>query len=95
MHPYKVEFVQHLGIRVSIHRLEFIAWFSTQFHNDPLIFNHILWTDESKCTNNNIMNERNHRYWDLNDINPHWSSDTDFQTVWGMNICLGLLTESL
>jgi len=71
MYPYKVDFVQHLRAGDSIRRLEFIAWFTVQFHNDPLFVNHIFWTDESKFINNGIMNKQNHRYWD--DTNPYWS----------------------
>jgi hypothetical protein len=62
MHPYKINFVQHLCAGVSIRRLEFIAWFNVKFFDDPLIVNHVLWSDESKFTNNGIMNKQNHRY---------------------------------
>jgi len=63
MHPYKCDFVQHLRAGDSTRRLEFIAWFNIQFHYNPLIVNRILWSDESKFTNNGIMNKQNHRYW--------------------------------
>jgi len=75
--------VQHLRAGDSFHRLEFIAWFNTKLCYNPLIVNQILWSDESKFTNNGIMNKENHRYWD--GTNPHWSRDTNFQTVWGIN----------
>jgi hypothetical protein len=54
MHPYKIDLVQHLRAGDFTLRLEFIAWFNIQFHNNPLIINHILWSDESKFTNNVI-----------------------------------------
>jgi hypothetical protein len=76
MHPYKVDFVQHLRVGDSIHWLEFIAWFIIKFYNNPLIINHILWSDGSKFTNNGVMNKQNYRYWD--DTNPHWSRETNF-----------------
>lgn len=93
MHPYKIDLVQHLRAGDSTRRLEFIAWFNIQFHNYPLIVNHILWSDESKFTNNGIMNKQNHRYWD--DTNPHWSRETNFQTVWGINVWCGLVGGKL
>lgn len=93
MHPYKCDFVQHLRAGDSTRRLEFIAWFNIQFHYNPLIVNRILWSDESKFTNNGIMNKQNHRYWD--DTNPHWSRETNFQTVWGINVWCGLIGGKL
>jgi len=63
----------------SIRRFDFIALFNTKLYDNPLIVNHILWSDESKFTNNKIMNKQNHRYWD--DTNPQWSRETNFQTV--------------
>ncbi|CAI6375452.1 unnamed protein product [Macrosiphum euphorbiae] len=91
--------IRHVALEIGIsygdstRRLEFIAWFNIQFHNNPLIVNHILWSDESKFTNNGIMNKQNHRYWD--DTNPHWSRETNFQTVWGINVWCGLVGEKL
>jgi len=77
----------------STRRLDFIAWFNIKFYHNPLIVNHIFWSDESKFTNNGIMNKQNHRYWD--DTNPHWSLETNFQTVWGINVWCGLVGGKL
>ncbi|KAL4148133.1 hypothetical protein QTP88_002426 [Uroleucon formosanum] len=52
MHRYKINFVQHLRAGDSIHRLEFIAWFNIKLYDNPMIVNHILWSDKSKFTNN-------------------------------------------
>jgi len=71
MHPYKPDFVQHLRIGDFERRLEFLAWFNVQLDVDNSFYNRILWTDESKFTNNGIMNKQNHRFWD--DTNPYWS----------------------
>ncbi|VVC25063.1 Protein of unknown function DUF4817 [Cinara cedri] len=92
MHPYKIDFVQHLRAGDSIRRLEFIAWFNIKFYDNPLIVNQILWTDESKFTNNGIMNKQNNRYWD--NTNPHWSHETNFQ-IWGINVWCGLVGGKL
>jgi hypothetical protein len=94
MHPFKMNLVQHLRATDFTRRLEFIAWFSAvQFHDDPSIVSHILWTDESKFTNNGIMNKQNNRYWD--NTNPHWSRETNFQTVWEINVWCGLVGGKL
>ncbi|XP_008185485.1 uncharacterized protein LOC103310101 [Acyrthosiphon pisum] len=77
----------------SIRRLEFIAWFNTKLYDNPLIDNQFFWSDESKFTNNGIMNKQNHRYWD--DTNPHWSRETNFQTIWGINVWCGLVGGKL
>ena len=66
-----------------------MSWFSIKFEIDNLFYNSILWTDESKFTNNGIMNKQNNRFWD--DTNPHWSRVTNFQTVWGINVWCGLI----
>ncbi|CAI6348722.1 unnamed protein product [Macrosiphum euphorbiae] len=89
MHAYKPEFVQHLRIGDSERRLQFLSWFSVQFEIDNLFYKNILWTDESKFTNNGVMNKQNNRFWD--DTNPHWSRETNFQTVWGINVWCGLI----
>jgi len=89
MHAYKPEFVQHLRIGDSERRLQFLSWFSVQFEIDNLFYKNILWTDESKFTNNGVMNKQNNRFCD--DTNPHWSRETNFQTVWGINVWCGLI----
>jgi hypothetical protein len=52
--------------------------FMTAVDENPLILNSILWTDESKFTNNGVINKQNSRYWD--DQNPHWILETNNQT---------------
>ncbi|XP_022170059.1 uncharacterized protein LOC111033573 [Myzus persicae] len=54
--------------------------------DDPLLINHILWTDESKFTNNGILNKQNNLYW--SNENPHCTVPTNFQTCWGTNVGL-------
>ncbi|XP_060855227.1 uncharacterized protein LOC132932896 [Metopolophium dirhodum] len=55
MHAYKPEFVQHLRIGDSERRLQLLSWFSVQFEIDNLFYKNILWTDESKFTNNGTV----------------------------------------
>jgi len=76
--PYKPDFVQNVRITDSEKRLHFISWFTVTSEDDPLLLNNILWTDESKFTNNGVLNKQNNRYWS-ND-NLHWAVPTNFQT---------------
>jgi len=54
---------------------------------------YILWTDERKFINNGVINKQNKRFWAIN--NPHWPLKTNFQTVWGTNVCCGILGDSI
>ncbi|VVC39872.1 Hypothetical protein CINCED_3A019645 [Cinara cedri] len=63
--------VQHLRQGDAVWRLTFVAWLMTGLDENPLILNSILWTDESKFTNNGVINKQNNRYWDIQ--NPHWT----------------------
>jgi len=39
------------------------------------------------------MNKQNHRFWD--NTNPHLSRETNFQTIWGINVWCGLFNGKL
>lgn len=93
MHPYRPDLVQHLRQGDADRRLTFVAWLMTGLDENPLILNSILWTDESKFTNNGVINKQNNRYWD--DQNPHWTFETNNQTVWGINVWCGLIGSKL
>ncbi|VVC30822.1 Hypothetical protein CINCED_3A002528 [Cinara cedri] len=71
----KADFVTHLRIGDYERRLQFVAWFNVQFEIKNIFYNRILWTDDSKFTNNAIMNRQNNRFW--HDTNPHWSQETN------------------
>lgn len=45
---------------------------------------------ESKFTYNEY---NNHKFWDS--INPHWSRETNFLGVWGINVRCGLIGGNL
>jgi len=69
--------MQHLRQGDAKCRLTFIARIITEINNDPLFLNYILWTDESKFTNNGILNKQNNRYWSSE--NPHCAVETNYQ----------------
>lgn len=93
LHPYRPDLVQHLRQGDAERRITFISWLVTKLEDYPNILNCILWTDESKFTNNGIINRQNNRYWD--DQNPHWMFETNNQSVWGTNVWCGLLGGKL
>lgn len=54
---YNADFVQHLHTEGSERKLKLLACYKVQFEIDNLFHNRILWTEESKFTNNGIINE--------------------------------------
>ena len=71
--------MQYLRQGDAERRIMFIYWLVTQLEDNPIILNYILWTDESKFTNNGVINKQNNRYWDTQ--NPHWVFETNNQCV--------------
>lgn len=92
-HAYRPNIIQHLIPDDSGRRLTFIAWLMVKIQEEPLFLNYVCWTDESKFTNNGVINKQNNRYW--SDTNPHWTNDSNFQHVWGTNVWCGLLCGRL
>ncbi|KAL4123158.1 hypothetical protein QTP88_015381 [Uroleucon formosanum] len=91
--PYKPDLVHHLRAGDSERRLLFIAWVLVKIEDNPQFLKYVLWTDESKFTNNGVINKQNNRFWASN--NPHWAFETNFQTVWGTNVWCGILGDSI
>jgi len=92
-HPYRPDLVQHLRQGDAERRIMFISWLVTQLEDNPFILKYILWTDESKFTNNGVINKQNNRYWDTQ--NPHWVFETNNQCIWGTNVWCGLIGGKL
>jgi len=85
--------VQQLKIGDSERRLSFIQWLINKKDFEPLIFNNILWTDESKFMTNGILNRHNAHYW--TDENPHRMRESKFQTFSGINVWCGIIGNQL
>jgi hypothetical protein len=92
-HPYRPNLVQNLVPGDSERRLTFVAWLLVQTQEEQRFLDYICWTDESKFTNNGIINKQNNRYW--SDSNPFWTNDINFQHVWGTNVWCGLVGGKL
>jgi len=71
----------------------FIAWVLVKIEDNPQFLKYVLCTDESKFTNNGVINKQNNRFWARN--NPHWVLETNFQTVWGTNMWCGILGDAI
>ncbi|KAL4132126.1 hypothetical protein QTP88_009335 [Uroleucon formosanum] len=61
--PYKPDLVHHLRAEDSERRLLFIAWVLVKIEDNPQFLKYVLWTDESKFTNNGVINKQNNRFW--------------------------------
>lgn len=92
-HPYKVHLTQGLVPADPERRLNFIAEMSVQSNDDPSFLGKILWSDESRFHNNGIVNRHNCHYWSQE--NPKWMRETNFQTIWGINVWCGLFNGRL
>lgn len=70
-----------------------VAHFLTKIDEEPDFLTNILWTDESRFTNNGMINRHNSHYW--SDSNPNWTKDVNFQVKWGINVWCGILGDNL
>jgi len=92
-HPFKMTLVQHLRLTDGPRRLQFIAWLIATCEEDHEVLNKIMWTDESKFTNNGIVNRHNHHFWTT--VNPHWTHVHNFQNKISINVWCGILNGYL
>lgn len=92
-HPFKIHLTQSLTPADPERRLNFIAEMLVKIEDDPDFLNKILWSDESRFHNNGIVNRHNCHYWSAE--NPRWVRETNFQTVWGINVWCGLFNGRL
>jgi hypothetical protein len=63
MYPYKPDLVQHLCLGNYERKITFVSWLVSKLEDNLIILNFILWTDESKFTNNGIINKQNYFCW--------------------------------
>lgn len=92
-HPFKIHLHQELRAGDFERRITLIAHFEDLMERNPNILNQILWSDESRFHNNATVNRHNMHYWSPE--NPHWVRETNFQTIWGVNVWCGLFQGRL
>lgn len=92
-HPFKIHLHQELRVTDYDRRLTLIAQFHVLINENPNFLNQILWSDESRFHNNGTVNRHNMHYWSQE--NPNWIRETNFQTMWGINVWCGLYNGRL
>lgn len=87
---YKYNLHQHLYDNDSDRRLQFCNWYLAQAVNGNL---KILFSDESRFTNNGLFNRNNTRYWSRENL--HLLRVGNHQERFGVNVWLGIVGDRL
>lgn len=86
---FKYQLHQHLYEGDFVRRLEYCNWFLEHNDADNSLANSILYSDESRFTNNGMFNRQNTRYWST--INEHRMMEGNFQEIFGVNVWAGII----
>jgi len=95
-HAFHIQRVQGLLDRDRPQRMEFCRWALDTAHDNPDIFNFVLWTDESTFTRSHgghSFNIHNTHLWQQE--NPHAIRETCFQQQFSINVWAALLGPHL
>lgn len=92
-HDYKIHNLEHLSQPYLERRMIFLAEIIVAAEEDPHIYNHILWTDESRFVSNGIPNKKNTHYWATE--NPHMVNPVANQGHYGVNVWCGIIGRHL
>lgn len=90
---YKYQLHQNLYEIDSERRIEFCQWILQRIHLAPNFVSTILFTDESRFTNNGMFNRNNTRYWSRE--NENLIIEGNFQERFGVNVWAGIVGEHL
>lgn len=91
-HPYKLHVSQALRPGDAERRLNYCNWFIDQCNNNEYREEfpfRVLWTDESRFTNNGMFNRHNRHYWSIE--NPRINVEVRNQHRFGFNVWCGIL----
>ncbi|CAH0551598.1 unnamed protein product [Brassicogethes aeneus] len=80
---------KNVALVLQSRRLNFLTHFRILLEENPNLLNQILWSDESRFNNNEVINKHNCRYWSQE--NPNWIRQTKFQTRFGVNVWCGIV----
>lgn len=92
-HDYKLHMLQELSVRDFERRENFVCQFLVALSDDPNLFSHILWTDESHFLSHGKPNRKNTHYW--SDENPHIIHTVQNQGHFGINVWCGIVGRHL
>lgn len=70
-----------------------VAQFLVKIDNDPSFLSNILWSDESRFTNDGVVNRHNCHYW--SNHNPRWKRNINFQVKWNINVWCSIINDQL
>jgi hypothetical protein len=88
MHPYSCFLQQTLQLNDYPRRFDWCNFMLNELHANPAFLTHILWSDESKFTQDGVVNRHNVHYWA--DTNPHWNRNDRNQVRWSLNVWCGM-----
>lgn len=86
---FKYQLHQHLYANDGPRRVVFCDWLLQNQRLDPDFINFILFSDESRFTNNGMFNRQNTRYWAQQ--NQHQMRQGNFQERFGVNVWAGIV----
>lgn len=92
-HDYKFHNLQELSLRDCERREDFICQFLVSLDDNPNLFSHILWTDESHFVSHGLPNKKNTHYW--SDENPYKIRQHQRQGHFGINVWCGIVGRHL
>lgn len=87
--PYKYHCHQHLYENDNERRVNYCNWLIDNHLADINFHTNILFSDETRFTNNGMFNRNNTRYWARE--NPHLVRQGNFQERFGFNVWMGIL----
>ncbi|KAK4319067.1 hypothetical protein Pmani_009961 [Petrolisthes manimaculis] len=89
LHPFHLQYVQHLQPGDAARRLEFSTW----LQDHPQLCKYVLYTDEAIFTRCGYRNTRNDHYW-LKEI-PKKTAESHFQHRFSVNVWCGIVGDQL
>lgn len=92
-HPYKHHVCQSLREGDNERRRIFCEWYTRESDNNTNFPFKILWSDESRFTNNGLFNRNNFHHWASE--NPHLKRESRHQVRFGFNVWCGILGRRL
>lgn len=90
---FKYQLHQHLYPDDGDRRVVFCDWLLQNHRINPNFINFILFSDESRFTNNGMFNKQNTRYWATQ--NQHAMREGNFQERFGVNVWAGIVGDRI
>lgn len=91
--PYKIHVSQSLRPGDSVRREVFCNWLIQHLNDNDNFLNTIIWSDESKFTNQGLFNRNNEHYWSVE--NPRQHREIRNQVRFGLNVWAGILGDRI